>query len=356
MVEVSKVCIREENTLGDAMRCINASGAGIALVVDAERRLRCTITDGDLRRALLGGLGLDETVARWAATVPEQGNRRPTTAPVGTPAPEVLRLMRANDVRQLPLLDAEGRVARLALLSDFVGEDELPVRAVVMAGGFGTRLYPLTKDVPKPMLPVGGRPLLEHIVTQLRDAGIRRITVTTHYKPDVIVGHFGDGSRFGVEIEYVHEETPLGTAGALGLMPPPGETQLVINGDILTQVNYRAMLQFHRDNGAVMTMGVREYAVQVPYGVVETEGAEVRRLSEKPTLRFFVNAGVYLLEPLAHRHLRRGERTDMTDVIARVLADKQRVASFPIGEYWLDIGRPPDYERAQTDAAKGASS
>jgi NDP-sugar pyrophosphorylase family protein len=216
-----------------------------------------------------------------------------------------------------------------------------------MAGGKGSRLHPLTAEMPKPMLQVGDRPLLEIIIERLRDAGIRNVKVTTHHHRQKITDHFGDGRGFGVELSYVEEDQPLGTAGGLGLMEPPTETTLVMNGDILTDVDVRAMLRYHREHEADLTVGVRQYELKVPYGVVECDGPVVKGLSEKPVLGLFVNAGIYLLEPAVFRLIPIGERFDMTDLMQRVLADGRPMVSFPIREDWLDIGQLADYEQAR---------
>jgi len=229
----------------------------------------------------------------------------------------------------------------------------LPVQAVVMAGGFGKRLRPLTDELPKPMLPVGGRPLMELIIEQLRDAGIQRMYVTTHYLPEKIKAHFGDGHAFGVEIEYIAEEKPLGTAGGISLIESPEVPLLVVNGDILTKVNFRAMLAYHRECNAALTLAVRKQGFDIPFGVVETEDGLVRRITEKPTYVYTVNAGIYLVSPQAHRMIPNDRRTDMTDLIARLIDERQPVASFMIREYWLDIGHYDDYMRAQQDIEHG---
>jgi len=218
-----------------------------------------------------------------------------------------------------------------------------------MAGGLGSRLRPLTEDLPKPMLPVGGKPLMELVIEKLRQVGIRRVNVTTHYKPEKISEHFGDGSSFGVSLNYVNEEKPLGTGGALGLIDEPNETMLVINGDVLTQVDFRAMLLFHQEHQADMTVAVRQYDIKVPYGVIECIGAKVCSLKEKPEINLLVNAGVYLLEPTVYRFIPNGKHFNMTDLIQWLLDAGRTVASFPIIEYWLDIGQVVDYEKAQTD-------
>lgn len=349
MIDLSQVFIRPAHTLRQVMECIDRNNKGIALVVDGQGRLLWTITDGDLRRSVLYGLNLDMTVSAWAAQRTEHGNLHPATAPVGTPPSELSRLMQIHGIRHLPLIDEGGRVAGLALLSELAAAHGTALSAVVMAGGFGTRLRPLTTDLPKPMLPVGDRPVIEHIVTRLRDAGIQHVNITTHYKPEAIVQHLGDGKKFGVKIEYLKEDHPLGTAGALGLMPNWNSALLVINGDILTRVNYQSMMAFHQENKAVMTVAVRQYDFQVPYGVVETSGVSICRLSEKPILRFFVNAGVYLLEPAVYKHFVPLKKLDMTDLISDLLAEHQRVVSFPVSEYWLDIGQHADYEKAKAD-------
>jgi NDP-sugar pyrophosphorylase family protein len=214
-------------------------------------------------------------------------------------------------------------------------------------------LMPMTKNLPKPMLPVGGRPLLERIVVNLRDAGITRITLGTHYLPERIEEHFGDGSAFGVELRYVQEPRPLGTAGALGLMPAPEHRLVVINGDILTGLDFRAMADFHAENGADLTVAVRSYRFQVAYGVVEAEGAQVTGLVEKPSFEFFINAGIYVLEPGVAGQVPRNRHYDMTQLIARLLRKRATVIRFPVREYWLDVGQPADYQKANEDLAGG---
>jgi dTDP-glucose pyrophosphorylase len=350
MKDLDRLLIHPGRTMREALSCVDAGGEGIALVVDAERKLRGTITDGDLRRATLAGVDVDK------ATVEDLLQRKgthkePLTAPVGTREVELMQMMKRSRLRHIPLVDGKGRLQELALLRELALEDALPVTAVVMAGGLGTRLRPLTDKMPKPMLPVGDRPVLEHVLEQLQKVGISHVSITTHYKPETIVEHFGDGHRFGIEIDYVNEQEPLGTAGALGLLEPPDGPVLVINGDVLTQVNFRSMLSYHSDNHADMTVGVRRFELHVPYGVVDMEGALVTRLDEKPTYRFFINAGVYLIEPTVLPMIKDKEKLDATDLIDRLISAGRKVVGFPIHEYWLDIGRPEDYARANKDWA-----
>ena len=349
MKKLDALLIGPAQSLREALRCLDANGEGIALVVDDGRRLLGTVTDGDLRRATLAGLDVDMETVDTLLRKRSGQQVHPLTAPVGTKGVELMRMMKSSRLRHIPLVDAKGRVKELALLRELALEDDLPVTAVVMAGGLGTRLRPLTEKLPKPMLPVGDRPVMEHVLEQLQKVGISRVSITTHYKSEAIVDHFGDGRRFGLEIDYLNEKEPLGTAGALGLLKPPEGPVLVINGDVMTQVNFRSMLSYHADNHADMTVGVRRFELQVPYGVVDMEGPDVRRLDEKPTYRFFINAGVYLIEPTVLSLIKDRERLDATELIDRLLAAGKKVVGFPIHEYWLDIGRPDDYIQANAD-------
>ena len=344
---LARTIIDPETSIADALRRLNDAGTGILLVAGASRTLLGVISDGDIRRHLLAGGSLDEPCRTIASRAPLVAAPRFTRA-------EVLYLMdRARDytVDHLPVVTDDGVIVGLVLRRDLVSADGPGVSAVIMAGGSGTRLRPLTEHTPKPMLPLGDRPLLERTVERLRGAGIRRVSVTTHYLADHITSHFGDGSAFGVDMQYVSEDRPLGTAGALKLLPPRNETMLVINGDILTTVDFQDMLAHHRKHRADATIGARRYDLQVPYGVLECAGGSthVRALREKPVHRCLVNAGIYLLEPSVLEYVPDDERFDMTDLIQRLLDAGRCVVSFLIVEYWLDIGQHADYQRAQED-------
>jgi dTDP-glucose pyrophosphorylase/CBS domain-containing protein len=347
--ELQSLFISPHHSIRSAMECVDRGGCGIALVVDEEMRLLGTITDGDVRRAVLSGTDLASPVSVILAGKISTQYPKPVTASPETDRKALVALMHEHVLRQIPLVDNEGRVVDLVMMDDLIPTRDLPLQAVIMAGGLGTRLRPLTEDLPKPMLPVGGRPLMELVIEQLRQAGIRRVNVTTHYKPEKISNHFGDGSAYGVELNYVNEDKPLGTGGALGLIDVPTEPMLVINGDILTQVDFRAMLAYHRENHADMTVAVRQYDIKVPYGVIECAGAQVCAVKEKPQMHFLVNAGIYLLEPKVYEFIPNGEHFNMTDLIQRLVDSNHAVVSFPIIEYWLDIGQLADYEKAQDD-------
>jgi len=348
---VSDYTAKPTTTICEVIKCIDRSRfVSLALIVDDAGKLLNTISDGDVRRGILAGYSLDAHVTDLLEIKRKTPHPQAATAPVGT-EPAVLRaMMQKLGVRQMPLVDVQGHVKEVTILRDLLPQPKLPMSAVIMAGGAGKRLLPLTEHLPKPMLPVEGRPLLERIVEKLRDAGIKQINVTTCYMPEKIVEHFGDGATFGVEMTYVNEDRPRGTGGALGLLPVPTETTLVVNGDVMTEVDYNTMLEYHRQHRADMTVGVTQYGLKVPYGVIECEeggGAVVRRLREKPEMNFLVNAGIYLIEPAAFQFMPKSDAFDMTDLIQFLLAAGKCVVSFPIFEQWLDIGQHTDYARAQ---------
>jgi len=348
MQQLEKILTTEQSSLRTAMVCIDRGTKGIALVVDEQRRLIATLTDGDLRRAVLGGMNLDLPIATLLGKIRSQGKHGPITLPIDSAKKTIIAEMRARAIRQIPLVDEQGRVIELAVLDELVGEPHGPVHAVVMAGGYGKRMLPLTADTPKPMLRVGDRPLIERLVQQLKQAGISRINISTHYKAEQISAHLGNGEAFGIEVGYVSEDHPLGTAGGLSLISGD-DPLLVINGDILTALDFRSLLNFHFEHGAEMTVAVREYLFDVPYGVVETDGVNVTAITEKPTVKLFVNAGIYLVSSAARNLIPSSQPFDMPQLIDILVKTSGKVISFPIWEYWLDIGRHEDYERAQKD-------
>jgi dTDP-glucose pyrophosphorylase/CBS domain-containing protein len=351
--DLQALFISPEHSIREAMWCVDRCGHGIALVVDSDRKLIGTVTDGDMRRAVLASIDLDMPVSVLLVNKIGTEYPKPVTALVGSRIDELILLLHKHMLRQIPIVDNDDKVVDIVMLDDLIPIQDLPLQAVIMAGGFGTRLQPLTENMPKPMLPVGGKPLMELVIEKLRQVGIRRVNITTHYKSEKITDHFGDGSAFGVELNYVNEDKPLGTGGALGLIKTPTEPLLVINGDILTQVDFRAMLAYHQEHHADLTVAVRRYDLRVPYGVIECNGSRVCALKEKPQMHFLVNAGVYLLEPSVYEFIPNGKHFNMTDLIQWLIDSDRIVTSFPIIEYWLDIGQLADYEQANKDAKKG---
>lgn len=350
---LQKLFVHKETSIKEAMQCIDKYGLGIAIVVDKSQRLEGTITDGDIRRAILKGLDLDESIAQILESRPSTPYPAPVTARDGTDDLEILKIMQETGLRWIPILNEINQVVNLITLEDLVATEPLELDAVIMAGGQGKRLRPLTEDLPKPMLPVGGRPLMELIIDQLKQTGIKKINITTHYKPEKIIEHFGNGNKFGVDLNYVQENQPLGTAGALGLMERPEKPILVMNGDILTKVNFKAMMEFHQEHNADLTMAVRQHLINVPYGVIECDEEKISQIKEKPQIKLFVNAGIYLLEPSVFDFIPSGDFFNMTDLIQWLLDAGKNVVSFPVGEYWLDIGQYNDYNQAKSDVNEG---
>ncbi len=343
MSDWHSVSIPPSSTLGDAIRKIDASAQQVALVIDSERRLIGVITDGDVRRALLRGLGMDAPVAQVLS-------RNPITLPIGSPRDAQVAEMTRRSIRHLPLLDAEGRVAGLATLAEQLTPLRRPNRVVLMAGGLGSRLAPLTDACPKPMLTVGDKPLLQTILENFAAEGFWRFTLSVNYLAEQIRSHFGDGSAWNVEIEYLHETQRLGTAGALSMLRDRDECSLlVMNADVLTKVSFAQMLEFHEQCQAMATMGVREYEFRVPYGVVMTDAHRIARIDEKPVQRFFVNAGIYVLSPEVPAMIPTATFYDMPTLFASMLARGLDTAAFPVREYWLDIGHLADYHRANCE-------
>lgn len=340
MKELACYLVLPASSMRDVIRAIDRNAAQIALVVDAERRLLGTVTDGDVRRALLRG----ETLETRVEDIMRRDFR---SLHEGASEGDARALMRREVLYQVPVLDWAGRVVRLILRDDLVRPAELPNPVVLMAGGEGRRLWPLTENCPKPMLPVGGRPLLEIILEQCIDAGFREFYISVNYLKQRIQHYFGDGSRWNVSIRYLEEDEPLGTAGALGLLPGKSdEPLLVVNGDVLTHVDFRSLVRFHEERRASATICVCEHSTQIPFGVVHLDGGQVCRLEEKPWLSSFVNAGLYLINPEVLKQLPKGGYCDMPNLLERVIESNQSVAAFPIHEYWLDVGYPDSFRRA----------
>lgn len=337
------ICLAEERPVSEAIRCIEASGGQIALVLTQEGQLRGTVTDGDVRRGLLRGVGLEAPVRTIM-------NERPRSMRIGVAMGELLAKLRKEGVLQMPLVDESGKVVELVVVDDLqtAAANDNPV--VIMAGGLGTRLRPITETIPKPMIEVAGKPILEIIIARFREQGFRSITLCVNYLAEIIEDHFGDGSKYGVVIDYVREPKRMGTAGALSLLDPrPALPMIVINGDILTSINFNQLLAFHSENNALATMGLNRFQYQVPYGVVEVEGHHIVKFSEKPSFDFFVNAGIYIIDPSLLDTLPRDRYVDMPSLFENVPAERR--AAFPIHEYWLDIGRHDDLERAMQETS-----
>ena len=342
-IDVAPLLVTPDASLRRVIETIDSAELQIALVVDTDRRLLGTISDGDVRRALLRGVTLEDP----ARTVM---NNHPLTVRPDMHGAAVDALMQRTALRRIPVVGEDGIVALLAVPSRDVARSELPHHVVIMAGGLGTRLGELTRDTPKPLLRVGPRPILETILDGFVQQGFTSFTFTVNYRAEMIQEHFGDGSRWGATIDYVRETRPLGTAGSLSLLRErPEGPLLVMNGDLLTKVDYRKLLDFHTTTGQRATMTVREHEMPVPYGVVDVRANRIVELVEKPVKRFFINAGIYVLDPSCLDFVPDETDFDMTDLFSRLLEQGYPLGAFPIHEYWQDIGRLGDFQRANSD-------
>ncbi len=343
MIDWKTIVVAPSATVQDAIRVIDRGGVQFALVTDEAFRLLGVVTDGDVRRGLLRSVTLD-------APASEIMSRNPKTLAAGSNHDMALALMRTHGLRHVPLVDAGGHVIGLEAMSEFIGSTWRDNPVVLMAGGRGQRLHPMTVDTPKPLLHVGGQPILETIIRNFVGQSFRTFYLSVNYKAEQIQAYFGDGTKFGADIRYIEETEPLGTAGSLSLLPVrPERPVLVMNGDILTNTDFSKLLAFHLEESCDATMCVREYDFQVPYGVVKSDGHDFIGVSEKPVQRFFVNAGIYVLSPRAVGMIQRSETLNMTDLFERVRQQSGRACVYPIREYWLDIGRTEDFDRAKTD-------
>jgi len=341
--DLADYIVRPDASLREVIEIIDRGAAQIALVADAENKLLGVITDGDIRRVLLRS----ESLMILAKSIMVRDFRSlPSTAT----EKEALSFMLQETLHQIPAIDQLGRVTRLFLLEELIKPKKHPNPVVIMAGGQGKRLRPLTHNCPKPMLRVGGKPLLEIILGQCIDAGFQHFYLSVNYLKKQIKDYFGDGTRWHVRIDYLEETQPLGTAGALSLLAQkPTEPLLVINGDVLTRVDYDRLLRFHVERQVAATICVREHETQIPYGVVRMEEMSVLALEEKPLLTHFVNAGIYLLDPALLDLIPHDNFFDMPTLLEKVIQQQHPVGAFPIFEYWLDVGHLGTLERAHQE-------
>jgi len=341
--EIVKIFINAEDSIKTALEVIDKSGRGIALILDDEKRLIGTLTDGDIRRAILKGLSLDEPVNTVMNSnyvfVTRNYSRALVTA-----------IFQNRGISQLPVLDDDMRVIDVIFYHEFFEEKAKENWALIMAGGLGTRLHPLTQEMPKPMLKVGAKPIIETIIEQLKSYGYKNIVMCLNYKADIIKNYFQDGANFGVNIKYVNERKRLGTAGAIRLAREYIDKPFfVLNGDILTKLNFDQFMQFHIKSGNIITIGTKKYEIQIPYGVVNLRDERVIDLQEKPVSSYFISGGMYCLDPETIDRIPGDEYFDITQLISGYLERGGKVGSFPITEYWMDIGQIDDYHQANLD-------
>ena len=343
MKNLEKIKISIESTIKEALSVIDFGSVKIALVVDNDNELLGTLSDGDIRRGLLSKKTLNDSIESIYF-------RSPLTAKNGTSKEDLLRMCLMNKIGQIPIIDDDCKVIDLFVVDDELSKKQHENNVVLMVGGLGTRLRPLTENTPKSMLNVGGKPILENIVKGFVSSGFNNITMCLGYKSHLIKDYFQDGSAFGANIDYIVEEKRMGTAGALTLLKKKlNKPFFVMNGDLLTNVNFEKMLDFHESNASKATMCVREYDIEVPYGVVNIDSKKIISIEEKPIHSFFVNAGIYLLEPDCIGLIPKNKFYDMPSLFEELIKNNKKIISFPLKEYWLDIGKTSDYERANLE-------
>ncbi|WP_341880177.1 nucleotidyltransferase family protein [Synechococcus sp. UW140] len=330
-------------TIGQAIDNLNETSFRIVLVATEVGVIEGTLSDGDIRRGILKGLDLNSSITsitrRNALVVPQEMNRE-----------LVIQLMIANKIQQIPIVDDQHHIVGLHLWDEITVPPKRPNIMVIMAGGMGKRLLPYTETCPKPLLSVAGKPMLEHIIERAKLEGFNHFVIAIHYLGQMIEAHFGDGKSLGVKIDYLREKTPLGTAGALSLLDPiPEAAFIVTNGDVITDIRYGELLDFHTRHCAASTMAVRVHEWQHPFGVVQTNGVEIVGFEEKPIARSHINAGIYALDPVALSVLTPQEHCDMPTLFERIQNKNQRTVAYPMHEPWLDVGRPADLLAANKD-------
>jgi dTDP-glucose pyrophosphorylase len=331
--------LEENATISDAIFDLNSSHTKIVLVLSKDGVFLGTISDGDIRRGLLKGLDMSSPITSII-------QRNALVVPPHMARDMVVQLMLANKIQQIPVLDTNHRVVGLHLWDEITNPIMPLVRPnlmIIMAGGMGTRLRPHTENCPKPMLPVAGKPILEHIIERAKSEGFNHFVLSIYYLGQMIEDYFGNGEHLGVQIDYLREQSPLGTGGALSLLNPlPDAPFVVTNGDVLTDISYGELVDFHIRNNADATMAVRVYEWQHPFGVVQINGLEIVGFEEKPVSRSHINAGIYVIDPTALIHLKKQEHCDMPTLFERLQLFSSRTIAYPMHEPWLDVGRPND--------------
>lgn len=344
MYDWRKVILKQTDNMQTAIEVLNNESLQIVMVVDNNGCLVGTVTDGDIRRGLINHFPMDTQLSKIMY-------KKPTTASIGDSRSIILDKMKKLNLLQVPVLDKDRRIVDLELFQQLHEKSKFDNPIFLMAGGFGKRLRPLTNSIPKPMLKIGNKPILERILDQFVSSGFHNFYISTHYKAEVVKQHFGDGSDWGITIQYVHETKPLGTAGALGLLPRDliDLPVLMMNGDLLTKIDFHQLLNFHIEQGGDATMCVREYDFEVPYGVVTIEGTSIQSIVEKPVQRFFVNAGIYVLDQSLIKKIEGMAYLDMPNFLEDNIRKGCSVSVFPVHEYWIDIGRMDEYENAHNE-------
>lgn len=342
MKNIEKIKILSDTKIKKALEVISETGLKIAIVVDENNKLIGTLTDGDIRRGFLKGLDINNSIKTIYS-------KKPVTAKISDSKENLLKIALKKKIYQIPVVDNNRNIIDIHILDDLVKIKKKNNKIIIMAGGRGMRLRPLTNDIPKPMLKVGGKPILQNIIEKFKNLGYQNMILCVNYKSQIIKEYFGDGKRYGVNIDYVHEKERMGTAGALSLLKKkPTEPFFVVNGDLLTNLDFEKMLDFHNLNKSKATMCVSEYNIESPYGEVRLNNENILSIEEKPTHKMFINAGIYILDPICIKLIPK-KFFDMPSLFNSLIKKNFKTVSFPLGEYWLDIGRFSDYKKANYD-------
>jgi len=336
LFDVHALCVTSDATLLDAITVLNDVGRGIVLVYTGEMKLVGTITDADIRKGLAANVTLASPVGAVMST-------NPTTIDPSVNRHDLLNEFKRTKLRALPEVDIDGRIVGCSFIETVIEVQTTHPTLMIMAGGFGKRLGGLTKDMPKPLLEVRGKPMLQHIIEMAHSEGLDDIVISTYHMGDMIQDYFGDGSQFGVNITYVEETKPLGTGGSFGLLEDVAGPIIVTNADIMSKVGYRQLLEFHLTHDAAATMAVREYEIQNPFGVVLNDGIKLIGLDEKPIWRTNINAGIYVLNAALRRFVNDDEPIGMPDLIERARCAGEVVTIYPLYENWTDLGSEAEY-------------
>lgn len=340
---LKNVLIHSDCIIKEVLEKLNTGAKGIVLVVDDENKLIGTITDGDVRRAILKGASIDEKINGIV-------HKNPVYVEEGADKEKIKDIFIRRAVKQIPIVDKERVIVDLISINDILIPEGKEYPVVIMAGGLGTRLKDLTKEVPKPMLKVGQDPILHHIINNFKQYGYNKILITVNYKAKIIENYFQDGYAYGVKISYIRERERLGTAGGIMLAEEYlNKPFFVMNGDIFTNLNVDNMMNYHLDNEFDLTIAVRKYSNRIPYGVITTNGNMVRSIIEKPETECLINGGIYCLNPKIVKLIPKGKYYEITDLINSCIEQGLKVGYYEIKEYWMDIGKLDDYYKVNDD-------
>ena len=341
---IRKFCVGLDQTLFDCMKAIDSGGQGIAFVLDENQSLVGCMTDGDIRREIIQNQSLE------SRTISKTMNSNFVSVGVQATRNEILDLMRLNGVHVIPVVDQDGRLAGIHQWTELAGRDKKENWAVIMAGGKGSRLGSITARTPKPMLTIGGKPILERLVIHLASYGISRIFISVNHLSEVIEEYFEDGAKFGCDIEYLRETKPLNTGGALSLLPEtPKHDLIVMNGDLVTQIDVTQFIQFQKTKNCDLTMAIRTHSTEVPYGVVDIKEGLIQGVSEKPRISQLINCGMYVVSPKALELMPDNENTPITWLVEKCLQKQWKVGGYLAEGEWIDIGDPGQLRKARKD-------